>query len=417
MSDRRDDIVARLALEQHLVAPRQLAEALRIQHGAAEAGLPESLQHVLVARGMISDTRAGELTKAVAHETGEERLVGEYEVVARLGRGGMGAVYKARDLRTGRVVALKILPPSMADDETIVRFRREAEIARALRHENIVRYVEFGRDRVRHVYYCAFEFVEGESLGCALDRDGPVNVRRAVSIVRQIARALAHAHAHGLVHRDVKPDNIIVTASGKAMLLDLGVARHVADDNTRVTHEGCFVGSPLYASPEQARGSSSVDVRSDIYSLGATLYEMLTGRPPFEGDNPLSVLQMHLSKRAPCPCRVNPDVPRDMCLVIGKMMARKASHRYQSPRELVRDLERVLCGEPVAIDDRELARSVLKCAPDHTPAHGFRAAARGRRERHPRRSPVPRTRSHAPVTWRDRIRRIARAVLGAAGLL
>ncbi|MHC4247839.1 MAG: protein kinase domain-containing protein [Planctomycetota bacterium] len=313
-------------------------------------GVRMPLAQILVTKGLLTKDQAQEFLNAVAVQTGEARLVGGYEVVAPLGRGGMGAVYKAKKLDTGDFVALKILPPSMATERLVARFKREAEITSRLDHAHIVGCVEFGYDEKRKCHFCALEYIEGEDIGKRLERDGATPEAEAVDITRAIAEALQHAHANGLVHRDVKPANIMVTPDGTAKLLDLGLARAAGDDATRFTQDGLFVGSACYASPEQGRGESDLDGRSDIYSLGATLYHMVTGGAPFAGLPAAQVIQKHTADTIPWPAQANPDLSDGLCRVIARMMAKAPDDRYRDPKELLADLE-VLRegGEPAAM--------------------------------------------------------------------
>ncbi len=207
----------------------------------------------------------------------------------------------------------------MATERLVARFKREAEITSRLDHAHIVGCVEFGYDEKRKCHFCALEYIEGEDLGKRLEQGGAIPEAEAVAVARAIAEALQHAHANGLVHRDVKPANIMVTPDGTAKLLDLGLARPAAEDATRLTQDGLFVGSAYYASPEQGRGEADLDGRSDIYSLGGTLYYMVTGAPPFKGLPAAQVIQKHTTDTIPWPAQANPDLSEGLCRVIAKM--------------------------------------------------------------------------------------------------
>ncbi|MHC4200805.1 MAG: serine/threonine-protein kinase, partial [Planctomycetota bacterium] len=353
MPSLKDTVLGRLAVERGFISQTQLDEAAANQKQlSSEMGIDESIAQILVGKKWLTADQAHDLANAAAVQTGEARLVAGYEVISKLGQGGMGAVYRARRMGTANIVALKILPPSLADEDMIARFRRESEIVRGLHHENIVGCVEFGYDRRKKCHFCALELVEGEDLGKRLERTGRPSEDEAVSITHQIGMALAHAHANGLVHRDVKPENIMVTDDGTAKLLDLGLAREASAEATRMTESGTFVGSPYYASPEQAMGRAAVDIRSDIYSLGATLYHMVTGKPPFEGTSALAILQKHLTEELPWPADVNPDVSDDLCLIIAKMMAKPPEDRYQVPEDVVSDLDLLVEGKKPELASR-----------------------------------------------------------------
>lgn len=369
MPEDKDDLFASLCVQQGYLTPEQLDDARAAQRVAFDLGMEMSLADVLVSKKVLARAQCDEVMRVVRIQTGEARVVGNYEVVSKIGEGGMGVVYKARSLESGEVVALKVLPPSMArNSELLARFRREAEMTRSLAHDNIVRCVEFGLDRDRKLYYCALEYVEGEDLATILERGGRLAEDRALDIARKVAQALEYSASHGLIHRDVKPQNIMVTTSGTVKLLDLGLARSVEAEDTRLTQSGMFVGSPHYASPEQAYGEREIDTRSDIYSLGATLYHMLTGEKPFPGETPAAVLTKVVSERLTWPGDVNPRISEGACMVLEKMMAREADFRYQSPAELLNDLDVLAAGGSIV--QEALPRRVL---PFRSPG---RAAAR-----------------------------------------
>jgi hypothetical protein len=267
--------------------------------------------------------------------------VGKYEVVAHIATGGMGVVYEARDTDLGRTVALKILAPELtAHDAALERFRREARHAARLNHPNIVTLYEWGQ--IDDVYYIALEFVPGIDLSQYIAEKERLDPEEARQIAVQAARALDHAFRQGVVHRDIKPSNFLLTRQdGKRIvkLTDFGLARAVREDEYRVTRDGSTVGTVDYLSPEQARDSATADVRSDIYSLGCTLYHMLAGKPPFsEGGLGERVLK-HLQTDPADVRRVSPAVPAGLWLVLKRMLAKNPAERPQSPAELVQALE------------------------------------------------------------------------------
>src|SRR5262249_27321181 len=232
---------------------------------------------------------------------GPKRLrISKYEVVSHIATGGMGAVYKAIDTDLGRDVALKVLQPEIANKPGMLeRFRREAQHAAKLRHENIVAIYEIGE--VSGTHFLALEFVQGIDLDTYIERKGTLDPQDALNLLIQAAKALAQVHKQGLVHRDIKPSNFLITKKGNRPLVkltDLGLAREVDDDEFRVTRTGTTVGTVDYMSPEQARNSRLADIRSDIYSLGCTLYHMLAGRPPFNEGGLTERLYRHLSEEA-----------------------------------------------------------------------------------------------------------------------
>ncbi|MHC4201291.1 MAG: protein kinase domain-containing protein [Planctomycetota bacterium] len=394
MPSRKDAILGKLAVERGYLTQERLDQAFHVQRKMRdELGMDESLEQVLVGKKWLTADQTQELRHAAAVQTGEARLVAGYEAVSKLGQGGMGAVYKARCVGTDEFVALKVLPPSLADKEMIARFTRESEIVRKLHHANIVGCIEFGFDKRKQCYFCALELVDGEDLGKYLRRKGRLLEDEAVSITSQIAGALQHAYFHGLVHRDVKPENIMVTLGGTVKLLDLGLARPANQEATRLTESGMFVGSPYYASPEQAVGEKEVDTRSDIYSLGATLYHMVTGKPPCEGTTALAILRRHVTEKLPWPAEVNPELSDGLCRIIAKMMEKSPDDRYQKPNDLHRDLDLLVEGEEPGVDDAGLKNSSIK-VPAVRPKRRRRPAARARHGKHPDRGRRDSAREH-----------------------
>jgi serine/threonine-protein kinase len=253
----------------------------------------------------------------------------------KIGAGGMGAVYRARDTRKGRMVALKILPPALAKDKRyLARFIREAQLASKLDHENIVK--GYGAGESGGLHYFAMEYVDGENVQQMLAQVGKFPEETALQIVLPIARALQHAHYNGLLHQDVKPENIIIDRRGTAKLLDLGLARR-SGDLAKVR-----LGTPLYVSPEQIQGDRPMDIRSDIYSLGATLFHMLTGRPPYVGRDEQDTMSRHIEDELPWPQDFNPELSDRVCHVVARLLTKDPGQRYQNPKELIYDFESVL---------------------------------------------------------------------------
>jgi len=269
--------------------------------------------------------------------------VGGYQVVAKLGQGGMGAVFKAVQLSIDRTVALKILPPRLAkNQEYVTRFFREARSAARLNHPNIVQAFDAGE--ADGYYYFAMEFVDGQPVANLLQAGNPLPERQALEIVRDIARALNYAHEAGIVHRDIKPANILLTSTGVPKLADLGLAREAGTTTSDVTQAGYAIGTPDYISPEQVRGEADIDGRSDVYSLGATLYHMLTGKPPFAGGTGNEVMAKHLAEPIPNVHKANPKVSHASARIIWKAMDKDRERRYKTAGEMAYDIERVLAG-------------------------------------------------------------------------
>lgn len=268
--------------------------------------------------------------------------IGDFEVLDKLGQGGMGAVYRARQLSLDRLVALKILPSQFEEDETYVtRFQREATVAASLNHPNLVRV--FASGEADGCHYIAMELVEGENLRQYLRRTGPLAPGEALRICLGVARGLQHGWQKAqLIHRDIKPSNIYLAANGEAKLGDLGLAKSLLSNTTGVTHTGTAIGTPHYISPEQARGEKTLDPRADIYSLGCTLYELLTGATPYQGSDPMTIMGMHIHSPPPAILKVRPQCPVPLGRIVNKML-RKAKHeRHQSYDELIGAMEQAL---------------------------------------------------------------------------
>jgi serine/threonine-protein kinase len=277
-----------------------------------------------------------------------------YVIKRKLGSGGMADVYLAEDQELGRRVALKLLDERHASDEQFVeRFRREAQSAAGLNHPSIVSI--FDRGQAEGTYYIAMEFLDGRTLKELLVRNGPTPPPIAIDYARQILGALSFAHRNGVVHRDIKPHNIIVRPDGRLKVTDFGIARSGA---SQMTEAGSIVGTAQYLSPEQARGAP-VDPRSDLYSLGIVLYEMLTGKVPFTGDTPVEIAMKHLSQVPEPPSKLRPDVPHDLDAVVMRALAKDPDQRYGSAEEMDADLARVARGVSVSRETEDAMTQVL----------------------------------------------------------
>ena len=333
---------------KHNFTPEEAVEAgLRRQQKLRAENVYRRLGEVLVEAGYLTRPQIHTILELQAKL--ETRTFGDYELLAKLGKGGMGSVFKARDKLRDRIVALKVLPKRQAKDpDYLERFVREAQSSLELDHPNVVKGLELGEAEGYH--YLAMEYIEGEDAYHLLLRSRRVSEAWAIDIGIQIAKALQHALEHGLVHRDIKPDNIIITPSGVAKLADLGLVRRIGSETGRLTQIGMAIGTPHYVSPEQAKGVVTVDIRSDIYSLGATLYHLVTGEPPFKGQSAVEIMNQHLHAQLVSPQDMNPDLTDELAHVIEKMMAKDPKDRYQTPAALIRDMELVSFGKkPAAV--------------------------------------------------------------------
>jgi serine/threonine protein kinase len=260
-----------------------------------------------------------------------------YQIIEDLGRGGMGRVYKVFDTEVQEKMALKLLHPDIAADErTIERFRNELKLARAISHRNVCRMFDLGREE--GTYYITMEYVSGEDLKSLIHRIGALPVGKAVSIGKQVCEGLSEAHRLGVVHRDLKPQNVMIDREGNARIMDFGIARSLTARG--MTGAGVMIGTPEYMSPEQVDGKEA-DPRSDIYSLGIILFEMLTGHLPFEGDTPLSVAVKQKSERPPDPRSINAQIPDELGRIILKCLEKPKEKRYQSSDEILTELARI----------------------------------------------------------------------------
>lgn len=305
------------------------------------------------------------------------QLSDRYELGEILGFGGMSEVHLAQDLRLHRDVAVKILRADLARDPSFyLRFRREAQNAAALNHPAIVAVYDTGEAETATgpLPYIVMEYVDGVTLRDIVHNDGPMPPRRALEVIADACQALNFSHQNGIIHRDVKPANIMISKAGAVKVMDFGIARAIADSGTSVTQTSAVIGTAQYLSPEQARGET-VDSRSDVYSLGCVLYEMLTGEPPFVGDSPVAVAYQHVREDPTPPSQKNPALPPELDAVVLKALAKNPDNRYQTAAEMRADLVRVHNGEtpdaPKVLTAAD--RSSMLNRPS-APSHGEQAA-------------------------------------------
>jgi serine/threonine protein kinase len=342
---KQDYTFGQVAIRENLCTFEQVKECLDIQAKLRTLGIePKKLGEILVDKGYLTAEQIAKVSKLQSQGTagGQKLSIPGYELLSRIGQGAMGMVYKARQVSMDRIVAVKVLAPRYSKDHAFVeRFVREARAVARLNHENIISGIDVGEVNGHH--YFVMEFVDGSPVTGLMKRDGKIDEARTLQIGLQVAKALSHAHRSGIVHRDVKPENVMITAAGVAKLCDLGLAKQAKGDSG-VTMDGTSVGTPNYISPEQARGEESIDIRSDIYSLGASLYHMATGTTPFSGANPMVVMTKHVTEHVEPPRKRNPALSEGFNALVLKMMQKRREDRHQDPDAVGKDIQTLLDG-------------------------------------------------------------------------
>ncbi len=331
-----------LAIKKGFISRDQIQECLTIQQELKQTGVDEKLGKILIKRGYMSKDQILEILQ-------EQRGIGltnlkGFEVIDQLGSGSMGSVYKAKQISMNRWVALKVLSKDLSEDRDFLkRFLREAKAVARLHHENIVTGHDMRNEG--NLYYFVMEYVEGETLKDIVEENGALPEEKIAEIGYRISRALAHANEKNMIHRDIKPENIMINNENTPKLTDFGLAKIIDSDAPALTMAGTTMGTPYYMSPEQVRGDESIDIRTDIYSLGATLYYALTGTVPFYGKNPMAVMDMHLRKPLEPPHQRNTAISTHMNRIICKMMEKEPEARYATPHELANEFEQMAPGE------------------------------------------------------------------------
>ncbi|MCK6479560.1 MAG: serine/threonine protein kinase [Planctomycetes bacterium] len=357
----RDEAFLRELLLRGWITGDQAAEVRRLKAAADDLHQDVSLDEILVKKSFLAPDRVAVARRDVAARIGQALRIGKYEILQRLGEGGAGIVYRAYQTALGREVALKVLSRRReGEEEYLERFLREAKVAVTLNHVNIVRGLDFGYADGYH--YFAMELVEGESLLALVKREGRLTERKAIDVALQMVRALEHAQKFQIVHRDIKPENILMTRSGTAKLADLGLARPTLEGAGAADGAGRPMGTALYVAPEAIRREGTIDYRADIYSLGATLFQMLTGRPPYSGQTVQEIVRAHLSAPIPNPREFAMDLSTGAAAVVGKMLAKDPGERYQTLEQLDEDLASVLEGRP-PVNTIMLGRRSVATAP------------------------------------------------------
>jgi serine/threonine-protein kinase len=353
-----DAELTRLVVEQRLATQAEVQHCLDMKIHLAMEGNDRSLAALLVDQGVVTSSQLDRVRKVLEESHGAQEIPG-YRFIEKLGSGAMAHVFKAKQLSLDRLVAIKVLPRRLSESaEYVERFYREGKAAAKLNHPNIVQAIDVGEAGGFH--YFVMEYVEGHTLHDELVTHKIFSEKEALRVIIQVARSLEHAHRQGLIHRDVKPKNIMITKDGTVKLADMGLAR-VADDPSIAQKEaGRAFGTPYYISPEQIRGEVDVDFRADIYSLGATLYHLVTGRVPFDGPSPQAVMMKHLKEPLVPPDHINTTLSAGLGEVVEVMMAKDRDQRYASTSDLLLDLEAISTGQPPLQARQRIKAAVLK---------------------------------------------------------
>jgi eukaryotic-like serine/threonine-protein kinase len=343
-----DTEVGKLIVETGLATKTEL-EFCREQLKQSSDPNQRSLADLLVENRFITANQAKRIRQQLDDRRSSQ--IPGYQLISKVGKGAMATVYKARQISLDRIVAVKVMPRRMSDNQEFVdRFYKEGKAAARLSHNNIVQAIDVASSPEGYHYF-VMEFVEGNTLYDIMasppaGEGKSFSEAEALDIMIQIAEALAHAHQRGLIHRDVKPKNIILTPQGVAKLTDLGLARATDDKEAAESEAGKAYGTPYYISPEQIRGEVDIDFRADIYSLGATMYHLVTGRPPFEGETPSAVMHKHLKQPLVPADHLNTALSAGIGEIIDVAMAKKREERYASTEDMLEDLQAVRRGEP-----------------------------------------------------------------------
>ena len=352
---RFDTIIGKLVVESGLATPDDLKDVLERQAG--EDAKNKTLTQLLIDEQIVTRRQLDRLRAQAEAERKHQQIPG-YKLLGKLGAGAMAVVYKAKQISLDRMVAIKILPRKFSTNpQFIERFYAEGRAAAALNHPNIVQAIDVGQAGEFH--YFVMEYVDGETVHDQIVENKRFSEEEAVEVALATAEALQHAHMKGLIHRDVKPKNIMMTSTGLVKLADLGLARAISDKEAAEAEKGKAYGTPYYISPEQIRGDVNVEGRADIYSLGATLYHMLTGTVPYNGKDPQEVMKQHIKAELVPPDHVNPKLSAGISEVVERMMMKGVEDRYEDAGQLITDLRAVRRGEQPPIAHKEIGLSAF----------------------------------------------------------
>ncbi len=374
MDSKEDLSFGALCIKLGFSTTERIAECLMIQRRMRELGVqPKRVGEIMVEKGYLSNDQAAKIFWTQGIKGGHTEI-GGYRILAKIGQGAMGTVYKAVQVKMDRMVALKVLAPKYAENPTFVeRFLREARAVAKFNHPNIIQGIDCGESN--GVHFFVMEFVDGPVVGGILRTEGTLNERRAVNIILQIARGLDQAWRVGLIHRDIKPDNIMLTKDGVAKLCDMGLVKDLTlAPGQSPSEAGVCLGTPNYISPEQASGEANIDTRADNYSLGCTLYHMITGQVPFPVGTAIEIIKQHITADPVPPCDINPNLSVDINFVTMKMISKEREERYQTPAELIADLELLAEGKHLPLFESPEKPS----GPGRRPTRIFRSIPRRR---------------------------------------
>ncbi len=355
-----ETMLGKLVVQRGLATSEEveLCKALRLE--SAHGDEPRTLEDLLVARQFVTQRQLGRLRSEFEEKKSTGQIPG-YKIKRKIGAGAMATVFLARQISLDRSVAIKVLPKKLSANRNFIeRFYKEGRAAAQLNHPNIVGAYDVGRAGDHH--YFVMEYVEGETVYDRIVRKKRIDEREAIEVVSRVAQALQHAHERGFIHRDIKPKNIMLSREGAVKLADLGLARALSDKEAAEAEAGRAYGTPYYISPEQIRGEVRIGPPADIYGLGATFYHMVTGRVPFEGKNPSSVMHKHLKAELTPPDHVNSKLSPGCAQVIEMMLAKSPADRYQSDGDLLEDLRLIAEGKPPHFAHRSIDLSGVRPA-------------------------------------------------------
>lgn len=339
-----DTILGRMVVDQRFCTEEEVRQCVQERKTRASEN-PSTLEQLLLEKRFITNTQIGRLKNLIRESKDASTQIPGYKILGKLGSGAMAVVYKAKQVSLDRTVAVKVLPKKFVQKSDYVeRFYKEGRLAAKMNHNNIVQAIDVGE--VGGLYYFVMEYVEGKTLYDDLAKGKIFGENEAIDLILQLASALGHAHALGLVHRDVKPKNIMINNDNVVKLADMGLARETSDIKAAKHEQGKAFGTPYYIAPEQIRGLVDIDGRADIYALGATLFHMVTGRVPFEASSPSEVMKKHLKEPLTPPDHINTALSTGISEVIEGMMTKDRDNRYRNMDELVTDLRSVREGRP-----------------------------------------------------------------------